>query len=131
MPDPEAEVRRLHEVIEGWFAGTVADLAPFADAMDGTFRIVSPDGEPRTRGEVVRSMREAKGVHAGSDPPFEIAIRDVDHRTAAGGYHLVTYEEHQRVDGDWEGRTSSAWLREREHAPAGLVWVHLQETWLD
>lgn len=108
MTDPEREVRRLHEVIEGWFAGTVADLSPFVDAMDGAFRIVSPDGGTRTRDEVVTSMREAKGVHAGSDPPFAIEIRDADHRTVAGGYHLAAYEERQRVDGDWEGRTSSA-----------------------
>lgn len=127
---PADEVVRLHDAIEAWF--TVGEaLAPFADALAPEFRIVSPDGTERDREAVVASMREAAGAHAGTDPPFVVEIRNVEHRESVAGRHLVTYEEHQRVGGDWEARTSSVWLRDDAEAPAGLSWVHLHETWLE
>lgn len=121
----------MHEVIEDWLTGALADIGPFADALAPAFRIVSPDGETREREAVVASMHDAHGSHAGTSPSFAVEIRDLEHRELAAGCHLVTYEEHQRVEGTWEARTSSAWLREDETAPGGLAWVHLHETWLD
>jgi hypothetical protein len=130
MADPTDEPRRMHEAIEAWFTEG-DDLAPFADALAEEFRIVSPDGTTRDRAAIVESMREADGVHAGEDPPFVVEVRNVEHPESVADRHLVTYEEHQRVEGEWEARTSSAWLREDAEAPGGLVWVHLHETWLD
>jgi hypothetical protein len=76
-------------------------------------------------------MREAAGVHAGADPPFVVEVRAVEHRESVADRHLVTYEEHQRIDAEWEARTSSVWLREDDETPGGLAWVHLHETWLE
>lgn len=121
----------MHEAIEDWFTGALDDLAPFADALAPGFRIVSPDGAVREREAVVASMREARGSHAGEDPPFVVEVRDAAVRDAAGDRYLVTYEEHQRTRDGWTARTSSAWLQAAPAAPAGLAWVHLHETWID
>jgi hypothetical protein len=130
MTDPADEPGRMHDAIEAWFTDG-DDLDPFADALAEEFRIVSPDGTTRDREAIVGSMREAAGVHAGADPPFVVEVRDVEHRESVADRHLVTYEEHQRIDGAWEARTSSVWLREDDEAPGGLAWVHLHETWLE
>lgn len=120
----------MHDVIEAWFTEG-EDLAAFADALAPEFRIVSPDGTTRHREAVVTSMEGAAGVHAGEDPPFVVEVREATLRESAGDRHLVTYEEHQRIESEWEARTSSVWLREDAEAPGGLAWVHLHETWLD
>lgn len=120
----------MHEAIAAWFTGGGA-LAPFAEALAPSFRIVSPDGTTRDREAIVASMRVARGAHAGEEPPFVIEVRAVEHREAVADRHLVTYEEHQRRAGEWEARTASAWLREDAAAPGGLTWVHLHETWLE
>ncbi len=41
---------------------------------------------------------------------------------------LVTYEEGQRIDGDWDWRVSSGLFRRAADAPNGVEWVHLHET---
>lgn len=130
MGDPVAEVRRLHDVIEAWFLAETDDLAPFSDALADEFHIVSPSGVTRSKTDIVASMADARGRYADATPPFEVRIENATVRVEAGASWLVTYEEHQRVDGDWEVRTSSVLLRERADAPAGIEWVHLHETWL-
>ncbi|PSP72075.1 hypothetical protein BRC86_13315 [Halobacteriales archaeon QS_3_64_16] len=126
MVDPEREVRRLHEVIEAWFRGETDDLEPFSEALASEFELISPDGIVSDREAVLTGLR---GGH-GDDPELTIAIRNVEHRTTAGEWHPVRYEEHQSTDGGSTGRVSTAALRERTDAPAGLSWIHLQETWL-
>lgn len=130
MTDPVAEITRLHDEIEAWFRGTTDDLSPFADALADDFHIVSPGGNTRSEAEIVDSLADARGLHEGASQPFEIRIENATVRVDDGDSWLVTYEEHQRVDGDWEARTSSVLLRERASAPAGIEWVHLHETWL-
>ena len=130
MDDPLFEVHRLHDVIEAWFLGGIDDLAPFAEALADDFHIVSPSGTTRSKAAVVEGMTDAQGMYEASSPAFGIRIENATVRVDDGDSWLVTYEEHQRVDGDWEARTSSVLLRERAVAPAGVEWVHLHETWL-
>ena len=126
MVDPEWEVRRLHEVIEAWLRGETDDLAPFAEALAPEFELISPDGIVSDREAGLTGLREGHG----DDPELAIAIRNVEHRTTDGNWHLVRCEGHQSIDGESTGRVSSAVLEERTDAPAGLSWIHLQETWL-
>ena len=130
MTDPAHEIHRLHAVIEAWFRSEIDALAPFADALAEDFHIVSPSGSTSTKAAVIEGMADAQGRFADADPQFEIEIKNTQLRVDDGDQWLLTYEEHQRIDGDWEARTSSVLLQEQAAAPAGVEWVHLHETWL-
>lgn len=129
--DPVREVRRMHTFIEDWIGGIRDDVSPFADALAPEFTFVPPDGVLRDRESAVAAMEDAGGAHADSTPHFVIEIENAERQLSVYGMHLVTYEEYQRVDGDWQARTSSVWLRETADTPSGLEWVHLHESWLE
>lgn len=129
----EAEIHDLHEFIEGWLGGHVLQTEEVYDRAHATlaenFEVISPSSERRPRATLLDEMWEAYGVHADSDPPLEIRIREVRHRYTANDLCLVTYEEWQRVDGEETGRISSALFRRAAETPNGVEWVHLHETW--
>jgi len=130
--DPEREVREFHEFIEAWLAGRAdRDEYDRAEAvLPDDFEIVSPSGECRDGAEIRADLRAGHGAAGDSDPAFEIHVTDLRTRVEREECCLVTYEEWQRRDGDWEGRTSSALFRPADDAPNGVEWVHLHETWL-
>ena len=112
----EQEVRRLHEVIEAWLRGETDDLTPLSEALAREFEPISPDGPISDREAVLTGSCEGHG----NDSELTIAIGDIEHRTIAGEWHLVRYEEHHSTDGESTGRISTGALRERADAPAGL-----------
>lgn len=133
--DCETEIRDFHVFIEGWLAGRLPDndetYQRAHEALADDFEIVSPSGDRRPRRALLDEMRDAHGLHADSDPEFGIEIRAVRHRLTEDELCLLTYEEHQRVDGEWTARLSSVLFRQSESTPNGVEWVHLHETWLD
>lgn len=126
--DLAREIRRVHTIIEDGFGGIRDGLSPVADALASEFRYVAPDGTIRDREATIAAMNDSLGTYVDSTPPFTIDIRNVERQVSIYGMHLMTYERHQRIDGDWAGRTSSVWLYETEDTPTGLEWLHLQET---
>lgn len=133
--DCEAEVRALHAFFEDWFRGeaprTNETLARLEGALGGEFQLVGPDGDVAGRSAVIDGVEAAHGAAADGDAPDRIDIEAVDVRYGRGDVCLVTYEEHQRTDGRWRGRRSSALFEAAEAAPGGVVWRHLHETWLE
>ena len=126
----EREVREFHEFIENWLAGRTDDYARAEEVLPDDFEIVSPSGERRDGGEIRADLRAGHGSAADSDPPFEIRVTDVQTRVERETGVLLAYDEWQRRDGEWEGRTSSVLFRPDDDAPNGVEWVHLHETWL-
>jgi hypothetical protein len=128
----EREVREFHEFIERWLAGrSDSDAYDRARAvLPDDFEIVSPSGERRD-GEQVRSdLRAGHGSATDSEPPLQIRVTDLRTRVEDENGCLLTYEEWQRRDGDWKGRTSSVLFRPVDDTPNDVEWVHLHETWL-
>lgn len=125
------EVVALHEVIEGWLAGTLPETdgaySNFSAAMGHDFEIISPTGVHSDRDTIVASLR---GAHGSRQASFSIAIRNIKTRALLPPLALLTYEEWQFEEGGTTARLSSVLLREDPSTPRGIAWVHLQETWL-
>ncbi len=124
------EIRALHQFFEGWLRGTRPDTdASFRRlhrALAPAFRLISPAGDWRRRGDVLRGLRSAHG----SRPGLTIDIRNV--RVRRNGQQVVaaTYEEWQRSESTEDGRLSTVVFARRPEAPTGLRWCHVHETWL-
>lgn len=128
--DTRREVRELHEFFAAWFRGDREQerFDRVAGALAPTFRLVRPDGTETDREAVLEGVRAARGTEA---PSFRIDVRDLRVRRRLDDHCLVTYEEWQHRDGAWDGRRSTALLARESSAPAGVVWLDLQETRTD
>ena len=126
------EVVGLHEFFAAWFEGRLPGeddaFARVADALAEGFELIGPDGSRRDRAELLASIRSNHGSHAASDRSFAIRIEKVEPRRLADGLALATYEEWQTIDGEENGRVSSALFRSDPDAPERVAWVHLHET---
>lgn len=131
--DAAREVEALHDFIEDWFAGRVADDAfdRMGETLAPEFEIVTPEGERLDREELLDGMREGHGSQATSVPPFEIRVDDVTGRVIEEEICVVTYDERQRSDGEESVRTSTAVFCRDDDAPNGVAWLHLHETWVE
>ncbi len=126
----QKEVIGLHQFFEVWFTGAVENnpvvFLRVAEALARDFHYVVPSGRTFVYPEVIEQIR---GAHGGRRQ-FRIEIRNMQVREVIDGTHaLVQYEEHQWTVGEKTARVSSALFRANEKAPAGVEWVHLQETW--
>lgn len=121
----------MHLFIEDWIGGLRQDMSPFTEALAEEFTFVPPDGSVLDREEAIAAMEAVDDAHSDSSPSFRIDVQDTEVQLSVYGMHLVTYREHQRIDGEWHSRTSSVWLRETTRTATGLEWVHLHETWLE
>ena len=133
VPQCRDEVVGLHEFFVDWFAGHVSDsavvFARFTAAVHANFTMVLPSGQLVDKAAVAHGLRSAYGSQAGRD--FRIEIHDVTERHAADGVVVLTYQEWQ-FEGPRVGnaRTSTAVFVAAPHAPNGVVWRHLHETFL-
>ncbi|MDX1622850.1 MAG: DUF4440 domain-containing protein [Gemmatimonadota bacterium] len=127
-----AEVVDLHDFFAAWFEGRLPDeedaFARVADALAEGFELIGPDGSRRGREEILASIRSNHASHAVADRSFAIRIERVEPRRLGGGLVLATYEEWQTIDGEENGRVSSALFRREPDAPRGVAWIHLHET---
>jgi hypothetical protein len=126
------EIVDLHRFFVDWYHArlprTAAAFARCGDALAEGFALISPGGEILERDPLVAMLERAHGSRQGSD--FEIRIERPDARAVGDGLLLARYEEWQRNAGIWRGRLSTTLLQEEPAAPAGLIWLHVHETWL-
>ena len=128
------EVVELHEFFLAWLRphngsgqGSPLDPARFERAFDPAFRLVGPDGGVRDRAAIVAWLHDLKG---GRGADFRMEVSDFRAVWSEGDAILLEYVETQYLQGKTTQRQSTALLRRAPDAPAGIVWVHLQETWL-
>lgn len=127
------EVERLHEFFHDWFVGELPDTdeayASFADALAEDFIIISPSGTVTKKADLLARLRESHS--SGKEAGVKIWIRGFELRRLLGDdVVVVNYEEWQEIGVRRTGRVSTAVLKRDETAPAGIVWLHLHETWL-
>lgn len=131
----EHEIKRLHQFLEDWLNGSVAETdAAFAeglaDRLHPAFVNIQPAGIALGRDDLLDQIRAGYGA----SPDFRIRIRNVVVRQTldSASTILATYEEYQRgarnsARSD-NARLSSALLQ--GDANDRLVWLHIHETWL-
>ena len=119
------EVRSLHAAFEDLFTGRRRDLDRCARAFASDFSMVAPDGSRRDRGAVLAAL----GIAAAS-PDFHISIKDLTPIWEAADSVLLQYVEEQYRDGETTRRLAVALFETASHAPNGVAWRFLQETWI-
>lgn len=127
----EREIIGLHDFFQAWLEGsapaTEAAFARFLHATAPSFTLISPDGSVAGREATAGWIRAAHGTRPG------FRLWTDDHRLCAGDddWALVTYREWQTHGGTTTLRLSTALLTADAQAPAGLLWVHVHETWVN
>lgn len=127
----EREVVELHRFFQSWFTGEVPreddHFQRVVDALAEDFFLISPDGVRMDRSAILKMIQGAWGARP---PGFSVWIQQVETQWTGNDVVLLTYEEWQSDVADTRGRLASALFRVNEHAPGGVEWVHLHETWL-
>lgn len=121
-----AEIGRLHQGFERWFGGDEGfDFTEFERALADDFTFYPPDGASVDRADLLEGLRSAFGsrsVRIRIERPVILWERD--------GAILAGYEEWHDHDDHSIGRRSSVLLTRDEGSSGGLLWRHVQETWL-
>jgi len=133
-PPPLAELARrevlaLHEFFMAWFrpGAPAADFGQCEAALAPDFRMVAPDGIVSDRAAVVQRLRQARNSQPAD---FAIIISAVEPLWQQGDAILLAYVEEQYRSGSTTRRRSTALFTADAAAPRGVVWRHLQETWM-
>jgi hypothetical protein len=124
------EVVAMHEFFVAWYRGEDGPRADFdvcAAAFAPDFRMVTPAGVIHDRLAVLEGLRRNRGSRAGD---FRIEISGVEALWQRADAVLLGYVERQYRDGRTTQRRSTAMLTPEASAPRGVVWRHLQETWM-
>ena len=128
------ECVELHAFFLAWLRphglsanGTKLDPQRFERAFDPEFRLVGPDGGVRDRAAIVGWLHDLK---EGRGADFRMEVSEFRPVWQQGDAILLEYVETQYLQGKTTQRQSTALLKRAPDAPAGMVWVHLQETWL-
>ncbi|MBY5932704.1 hypothetical protein KUV51_06815 [Tateyamaria omphalii] len=125
----ETEIRKRHVFFVDWYRGT-ADLSEMdvtAACFAPDFRIIWPSGGYLERAPLLTALAKA---HNSTGPEFEIRI-DIDHAVAlSDDLCLMTFDEYQETANGPNARRGTAVFSRDDKAPNGVVWRHLQETWL-
>jgi len=121
------EVEALHEFFVAWFRGEPANFALCEAVFAPDFRMVAPDGAVHERAAVMVRLRAAR-----ASAPADFAIEIVQPRVAwqTTDAVLLEYVERQYREGRTSLRRSSGLFTGETAAPRGVVWRHLQETWM-
>lgn len=120
------EIAYLHAAFEAWFHGADdADFDRFERSLADDFTFIPPSGEPIERSALVEGLRRSYGEN-----PIRIRIeRPVVHWERDGAI-LATYEEwHDHAEYVTARRSTVLFTRDHQ-APAGLLWRHVHETWI-
>jgi len=124
------EIEELHQFFQDWFNGdlpqTDESFVRFADVMAADFEMVSPNGRSTT----ISNLQPALRQRYGSWQNGRIWIENVRVHWQKGDLLLVVYEEWQVVDGEKNGRLSSALFQQQPDLPNDLLWLYVHETWL-
>lgn len=125
----QAEVINRHHFFVEWFTGRAGekDMQVSARAFAPDMLMIEPDGKMIRADEIVGMITAARGKRPAD---FEIRVELVAARQIGNDTALVTYDEHQVIDGQKTARRSSAVFSADPDAPEGVVWRQLQETWI-
>lgn len=123
-----AEVINRHAFFVGWFTGRLPDAAmeQSARSFAPDMQMIGPSGGLATGREVIAMLQ---GLKAKRDPDFAIRVEVLAERRL-GDMALIVYDEHQILNGAKTARRASALFSADANAPEGVVWRHLQETWI-
>jgi hypothetical protein len=119
----------LHDFFSRWLRAKeeALDIARLEGALDPDFRLVAPDGGVRERKAVIDWIAGVRGSR-GAD--FWIDVAEFVTVWQSPEAVLLEYVETQYIDGKTTKRLSTALFCRAPGAPTGVVWRHLQETWL-
>lgn len=123
------EVLALHEFFVAWFrpGGPDSDFRLCEAAFADDFRMVTPDGTGHDRAAIVAMVRRARGL---LPDDFAIVISELEPLWRQQDAILLGYTEQQYRSRSTTRRRSTALFTAAPAAPRGVVWRHLQETWL-
>lgn len=126
----QTEVETRHAFFVDWFTGRAgpAQMDHCATAFAPQMRMIRPDGTILHKADVVELIRRARNCMTG---PFDIEIRIRAAETLSPDLALLVYDEYQQLDGLSNLRRSTALMQADSAAPHGVLWRHVQETWLD
>ncbi|MCZ4291802.1 hypothetical protein [Hoeflea alexandrii] len=125
----QAEVVNRHHFFVEWFTGRAseAELAASLRAFAPDMVMIEPDANTIGRDKVVAMVTGARGKRPAD---FEIRVELISARLIGSDIVAVVYDEHQVIDGEKSARRSSAVFSADPEAPEGVIWRHLQETWI-
>jgi len=123
------EIFELHVFFGEWLrpSAKAFDLGRLEQALDPDFRLIGPDGGIRDRAAVIGWIGAARGSRG---PDFAIDVSGIRPVWQSAEAILLEYVEAQYGQGRTTRRLSTALLCLAPAAPCGVVWRHLQETWL-
>ena len=136
MSDPDKisaaairEVIERHDAFVLWFSGTAEDglFDEIERALGPDMVMVDPSGALIRRPALVAGLRAGFG----SRPSFIITVDEPETLWATADAALVAYIERQDIAGVTSARRSTALFTTDEHAPLGVVWQHVHETWIE
>jgi hypothetical protein len=134
------EVIELHDFFMAWFRPVTAETATLelrrcTAALAPDFRQIAPDGQVHARDPLLQRLTAARGCRPEG---FIIEVADIRPIWQSDAGILLDYVERQycreaskagAVSGETR-RRSTAFFTLSTTAPQGVVWRHLQETWL-
>lgn len=123
------EVLALHEFFVTWFrrGSAAGDFGSCEAALAADFRMVTPDGVVIARAALLERLLQARN----SQPDdFSIIISAIEPLWQERDAILLGYVEQQYRSGSITRRRSTALFTAAPTAPRGVVWRHLQETWM-
>ncbi len=125
----QAEVVNRHRFFVEWFTGRAgeAELEASLRAFAPDMVMIEPDANTIGRDDVVVMISNARGKRPAD---FEIRVDLISARLIDSDTVAVVYDEHQVIAGEKSARRSSAVFSADPEAPEGVVWRHLQETWI-
>ncbi|HWJ75623.1 MAG TPA: hypothetical protein VNX29_20870 [Kaistia sp.] len=123
------EIEASHDFFVRWFLGTASDdeFTLWLRTTAPEFRLTTPGGTMLALPEITTWIAGAKGSQT---TRFEIGIEDVEAVHVSADGVLLIYVERQYREGRTTRRQSMALFLKDDSAPRGVVWRHLQETWL-
>lgn len=118
------EVIRLHQFFDDWYNGLPGlSIAPFADAMDPRFTIVTPEGNVLGHSSIVAAVENGFGKGGISITVENFHVEDL------GTVVVCRYDEIHETPQEVTRRISTAVMVIDQDTPGGYRWVTVHETW--
>jgi hypothetical protein len=120
-----AEIEELHDAFEQWFrAAPDQSFDRIDNALTPEFVFIGPNAELVERADVVAGLRDARGTR-----DLSIRIEAVRVGSVTAETVVATYEEWHDHPDHPTCRQATVVFGLDDHAPHGLVWHHIHETW--